>query len=211
MPSRKLPRSFYARETLAVARELLGMHLVHVGPPDDRSVASSRPRRTRDRRIWRRTPRAAARARTEVMFGPPGHAYVYLIYGFWNCLNVVTAAEGVAARGVDPRRSSRSRASIGHDAWTGPAVPRAAHRSGTERRGSARRQPVDRTAGPITDTPRIVAQHPHRRRLRRRLGHEAVAVFRPGFALRLDGDRSPPAQGAGCRIAASASFPTSRQ
>ena len=94
--SRKLPRDFYARDdTLTVARELIGMHLVHddagtrrVGRiveteaymgPDDLAAHSSRGR----------TPR------TEVMFGAPGHAYVYFIYGFWNCLNVVTAAEGV--------------------------------------------------------------------------------------------------------------------
>jgi DNA-3-methyladenine glycosylase len=92
---RKLPRDFYAPGTLAIARELIGMHLVHndggtlrVGRiveteaymgPEDLAAHSSRGRT----------------ARTEVMFGEPGHAYVYFIYGFWYCLNVVTAAAGV--------------------------------------------------------------------------------------------------------------------
>ena len=93
--ARKIPRDFYAPGTLSIARDLIGMHLVHndagalrvgriveteayMGPQD--LAAHSAKGRT---------------ARTEVMFGPPGHAYVYFIYGFWYCLNIVTAAEGV--------------------------------------------------------------------------------------------------------------------
>ncbi|MGH8302793.1 MAG: DNA-3-methyladenine glycosylase, partial [Steroidobacteraceae bacterium] len=94
-PPRKITREFYARDTLTVARELIGTRLVRadggrlrVGRiveteayqgPEDLAAHSSRGR----------TPR------TQVMFGPPGHAYVYFIYGFWHCVNIVTEAEGV--------------------------------------------------------------------------------------------------------------------
>jgi DNA-3-methyladenine glycosylase len=94
-PTRKITRDFYARSTLTVARELIGMHLVHADGgvlragriveteayqgPEDLAAHSSRGRTQR----------------TEVMFGPPGHAYVYFIYGFWYCLNIVTEAPGV--------------------------------------------------------------------------------------------------------------------
>jgi DNA-3-methyladenine glycosylase len=93
--SRKLPRTFFERGTLAVARALIGMHLVH---DDGRALRSGRIVETeaylgpadRAAHSWRgRTPR------TEVMFGAAGHAYVYFIYGVWNCLNVVTGAAGV--------------------------------------------------------------------------------------------------------------------
>lgn len=105
--TQKLPRSFYAREdTLLVARELIGMHLVH----DD--GASPRVGRIVETEAYMGPEDLAAHSargrtsRTEVMFGPPGHAYVYFIYGFWNCMNIVTARKGVPhavlLRAVEP-------------------------------------------------------------------------------------------------------------
>lgn len=90
----KLKRSFFARDTVTVARDLLGRRLVrnldgerlsgliveteaYVGESDTACHASR-----------------GCTPRTRVMYGPPGHYYVYLIYGMYHMLNIVTAAEG---------------------------------------------------------------------------------------------------------------------
>jgi DNA-3-methyladenine glycosylase len=93
--SRKPQRTFFEGGTLTVARALIGMHLVH---DDGRTVRAGRIVETEAYQGPRDLAAHSARGRTprtEVMFGPPGHAYVYFIYGFWNCLNVVTGPIGV--------------------------------------------------------------------------------------------------------------------
>lgn len=91
---RSYPDDFYRRSTLLVARDLLGAQLcrkigrktVLSGPiveveaytADDPACHASRGKTKR----------------CEVMFGPPGHAYVYFIYGMYHCLNVVTEPDG---------------------------------------------------------------------------------------------------------------------
>jgi DNA-3-methyladenine glycosylase len=94
---RKLPRAFFARDTRTVARALLGKALVH---RDGTALRAARIVETeayhgpRDRASHARagpTPRAA------IMFGPPGFAYVYLVYGTSHCVNVVTGREGFPA------------------------------------------------------------------------------------------------------------------
>jgi DNA-3-methyladenine glycosylase len=103
----KLSRSFYARPTLTVARDLIGMHLVH---RDGRRLRSGRIVETEayqgPRDLAAHSAGGRRTQRTEVMFGPPGHAYVYFIYGVWHCLNVVTGAAGtphaVLIRALEP-------------------------------------------------------------------------------------------------------------
>lgn len=101
-----LDRDFYAREADIVARELLGMllvrhdtHTLRIGRiteteaylgPHDKAAHTSK----------------GLTARTRVMFGPPGYAYVYLIYGLHHCMNVVTGQDGqgsaVLLRALEP-------------------------------------------------------------------------------------------------------------
>jgi DNA-3-methyladenine glycosylase len=86
-----LDRAFYEQDTVTVARQLLGAELVFKRP--DRAISRARIVETEAYVGPSDLACHAARGRTrrtEVMFGPAGHAYVFLIYGFHNCLNVVT-------------------------------------------------------------------------------------------------------------------------
>ncbi len=127
---RKLPRTFFDRPTLDVARDVIGKFLVrrkrgqitagriveaeaYLGHPDAASHAS------------RKDPR-----RARIMFGPPGFAYVYMVYGMYYCLNLVTESDGQAgavlvravepAEGVELMRRRRGKSMPDRNLTSGP-------------------------------------------------------------------------------------------
>src|SRR5262249_34740813 len=93
----RLPRQFFGRSALVVARELLGKELVHEVGGRERAGLVVETEAYLGERDLASHAAAGRTARTEVMFGPPGHAYVYLIYGMHHCLNVVTGEDGKAS------------------------------------------------------------------------------------------------------------------
>ena len=101
----RLPRAFYQRDVLEVAPQLLGQHLVRMGPEGRRStyvITETEAYRGEEDLACHaskgRTPR------NEVMYGEGGHLYMYLIYGMYWMMNVVTGPAGtpqaVLLRGI---------------------------------------------------------------------------------------------------------------
>ena len=167
-----LKRDFYARPTVEVARALLGKVLVH-GPAagiiveteaylggDDLAAHSAR----------------GVTPRTRVIFGPPGHAYVYFIYGMYECLNLVTEPDGrpgaVLIRAIEPAAGldlmwqRRPAARKLEDLASGPgkltlalAVTRAQDGADVTRGSLVVRQPIERRTIEIQVGPRVGITH----------------------------------------------------
>ena len=102
----KVPREFYNRETTAVARELLGLHVVHRSQNIERIGKIVEVEAYLGGHDLASHSSKGLTKRTAVMFGPPGFSYVYLIYGMHHCFNVVTDSVGVGAavliRAIEP-------------------------------------------------------------------------------------------------------------
>jgi len=126
----KLPRAFYDRPTLRVARDLIGKVLVH----ERRGVRTSGVIVEAEAYIGESDPACHASpgltARNAPMYGAPGHAYVYLNYGIHYLVNIVTEAAGAPAavliraldplEGIEVMRRRRRCALSSHDLCRGP-------------------------------------------------------------------------------------------
>ncbi len=167
-----LPRSFYARPTVDVARDLLGKIVVH-GKTSGRIVETEAYPGGDD--LASHSARGIT-DRTRVIFGPPGHAYVYFIYGMYECLNLVVEPEGQAGcvliraleplDGIELMRRRRPGAATLRDLASGPgkltlalAITRAQNGADVTRGNLTVRAPGDSAPFEIGVSPRIGIRH----------------------------------------------------
>jgi DNA-3-methyladenine glycosylase len=121
-----LPRSFYERATIDVARDLLGKVLVH-GSTAGMIVETEAYLGGADLASH---SAVGITDRTRVIFGPGGHAYVYLVYGMYDCMNIVAERNGTPGcvliralepvQGADAMRERRPKARADRDLASGP-------------------------------------------------------------------------------------------
>lgn len=99
-------RDWFSRDVLQVARELLGMHLVRVMDGQELRSIITETEAYRGEEDLACHARAGKTRRTAVMYGPPGHAYVYFTYGMHWCFNVVCMPQdfpaAVLIRAIEP-------------------------------------------------------------------------------------------------------------
>ncbi|MGB9455413.1 MAG: DNA-3-methyladenine glycosylase [Bryobacteraceae bacterium] len=163
-----LKRAFYERPTAEVARALLGKVLVH-GPVAGIIVETEAYPGRDD--LASHSARGIT-GRTRVIFGPPGHAYVYLIYGMYECLNLVTEPAGIPGcvliralepvAGIELMRERRPAARKLEDVARGPgrltmamAITRAHYGVDITRGSLVVREPAAQRALEIQATPRV--------------------------------------------------------
>ncbi len=103
VPTNRLDHAFYARDALVVARALIGTVLVHVVHGTARAVRVVETEAYRGPTDGASHSRVGLTKRTRTLLGPAGHAYVYLIYGMYDCFNVVCGeGHAVLIRGGEP-------------------------------------------------------------------------------------------------------------
>ena len=181
---RILPKTFYDRDAESVARDLLGKLLVR------RVVRRKRVGRIVETEAYLGPHDLAAHsargrtARTEVMFGPPGHAYVYLIYGMHHCLNVVTGpgshASAVLVRALEPISNLELSASGPGRLCRALDIDRQWNGHDLSQGGLVVAEPTDASLDcDILARPRVGVDYA------RRVGQEAVTILHRRQSLRL--------------------------
>ena len=170
-----LPTSFYARDAETVARALLGKVLVF---RDQRLRITETEAYVGTHDLACHASRGRT-ARTEVLFGPPGRAYLYLIYGVYDLFNVVTGedgdAQGVLVRAGEPLANIEGKTD-------GPGkLTRALGLTRELNRHDLTQAPLTLTEG--LPPSQICRYNPHRGGLRRGLERRAATVLRRGKPL----------------------------